>query len=151
MFKFFSRGTSAAKLKKHMAHWVEVMSISFCDALSGQYIDQKSLDRVSVIIIGAAVTSANASSPRVMSCLGKTAVSVGMTEEEIKHLPYSIAAIINGFNGITPAESKIGFLGQISPGYPFSVNDTGWFDNNIRIIAEQLNSELRGEIKTLQG
>ncbi|WP_405125459.1 hypothetical protein ACI51W_01140 (plasmid) [Pseudomonas marginalis] len=151
MFKFFSRVTSAAKIKKYMAHWIKTMSISFRDALSGQFIDQKSLDRVSVIIIGAAVTNADARSPRVMSCLVETAVSVGMTEEEIKHLPYSIAATLNGFNGITPLESRIGFLGQISPGYSFSVNDAGWFDTNIRIISEQLNSELRGAIKSLQG
>lgn len=51
---------------------------------------------------------------RVMSCLAETAISVGISEEEVKHLPYSIAAIVWGFNGITTLGSKTGLIEQIS-------------------------------------
>ena len=71
---------------------------------------------------------------RVMSCLAETAISVGISEEEVKHLPYSIAAIVWGFNGITTLESKTGLIEQISPGYSFSAHDAEWFETNIIII-----------------
>lgn len=130
-----------------MAHWLKDMGTSF---KAGQYIDQKALDRLSIIIIGAAIMNTESSSSRVMSCLAETAISVGITEEEVKHLPYSIAAIVWGFNGITPLESKIGLFEEISPGYSFSAHVAEWFDTNIIIISEQLNSELRSEISVLK-
>jgi hypothetical protein len=150
MFKVFKHGRASAELKKYMAHWMRTMSITFREALAGSYIDQVALNRISVVIIGSAISEAHASSTRVMTCLAEVAVSSGVTEEDLSYLPYQILAVLKGVNDRTPLESKKGMLWQISPGYEFSDQEAEWFDTNIEIIVKLLKTELCDVVDILQ-
>lgn len=150
MFKQFRRNIASAKVRKYISHWMEVMSLTFRNSMAGNYIDQKDLDRISLVIISTAITEAKVCSGIIMTCVADVAARAGMTEEDLSYLPYQVLAITKGVEGRSPLESKKGMLGLISPGYEFSDQDAGWFDTNIEIITKQLKNDLRSVVNKLQ-
>lgn len=150
MFKLFRRNIAYAKFRKYIAHWMEVMALTFKNSMAGNYIGQKDLDRISIVIISAAITEAQVSSGTIMTCVADVASRAGMTEEDLGYLPYQVLAVTKGVEGRTPLESKKGMLSLIVPGYEFSDQDAKWFDTNIEIITKQLNNDLCAVVRALQ-
>ncbi|WPU24987.1 hypothetical protein RI049_09700 [Cedecea neteri] len=150
MFKILRRNIASAKLRKYMAHWMEAMSLTFKNSMAGNYIDLKDLDRISIVIISAAITELKVSSGAIMACVADVAFRAGLTEDDLSYLPYQVLAITKGVEGRTPLESKKGMLGLIVPSYEFSEQDTKWFDTNIEIISKQLNNDLHSVVSVLR-
>ena len=151
MFKFFKRASAAAEVKQYTAHWCAAMTSSMRSFLKGYNINDRGLRMVSVGVIIASIMQTNASSARLMTAIfDQINRTYGFGEEEFKGCILIGRSILHGVNDSGKHQAQLSLLNEICPEYEFTIFDTDWFETNLGIIVEVLETTLYQSVYMLK-
>lgn len=151
MFKFIKRGKAAAQVRQYTAHWCVVMNTSFRATTKDLYLNEKPLQLMSCSIVLAALLQAGLSGPRLLSVItDQVSNSYGFIEKDFQTSALMAKAILHGFEGEEVYDSQLCILKEVCPEYPFTLMDTDWFQTNINIIIDVMDTALRDSIAILR-
>ncbi|MBV7404370.1 hypothetical protein [Enterobacter sp. ENT03] len=150
MIGILKRGRAAVKVKNHVTDLMTAMRVSFRELTTGERFDETTLHIVCTSIIVAAIMERGVSSPRLMTALSDHIMnSYGLNLEEMQLTPVLAHGMLKGVNGKDPQQVKMSMLNDICPGHEFSVTGIGWFEANMMLVREQIDSNLKEAIHIL--
>jgi len=144
------RGRAAVKVKNHVTDLMTAMRVSFRELAAGERFDETTLHIVCTSIIVAAIMERGVSSPRLMTALSDhVMISYGLNLEEMQLTPVLAHGMLKGLHGKEPRQVKMSMLNDICSGHEFSVAEIGWFEANMMLVREQIDSNLKEAIHIL--
>lgn len=150
MIGIFKRGPAAVKVKNHVTDLMTAMRGSFRKLTAGKRFDETTLHIVCTSIIVAAIMERGVSSPRLMTALSDHVMnSYGLNLEEMQLTPVLAHGMLKGLNGNDAYQVKMSMLNDICPGHEFTVEGIAWFEANMILVREQIDSNLKDAILTL--